>query len=101
MNHPSVGLVQFIMSNKYHFINAHYNYDILWLFLLTVVVSINSFCTIYLDGTIDFSQISVIHTVSGAIKLFLRELPIPLITFDAYPVLLQCIKGNNIYHKQL
>lgn len=33
---------------------------------------------------IDFSQYLDISILTGAVKLYLRELPIPLITFDAY-----------------
>lgn len=33
---------------------------------------------------IDFSRYSDINVVCGAVKLYLRELPIPVISFDAY-----------------
>ena len=32
----------------------------------------------------DLSQYSDINVISGAVKLYLRELPIPVVTFDAY-----------------
>ena len=33
---------------------------------------------------IDFSRYTDINVVCGAVKLYLRELPIPIISFDAY-----------------
>ncbi len=33
---------------------------------------------------VDLSQYLDVNILTGAVKLFLRELPIPLITFDAY-----------------
>ena len=33
---------------------------------------------------VDLSQYADENIVTGAVKLYLRELPIPLITFDAY-----------------
>ena len=33
---------------------------------------------------IDFSRYTDINIVCGAVKLYLRELPIPVVTFDAY-----------------
>ena len=32
----------------------------------------------------DLSQYLDVNILTGAVKLFLRELPIPLVTFDAY-----------------
>lgn len=32
----------------------------------------------------DYSQILDISILTGAVKLYLRELPLPLITYDAY-----------------
>lgn len=36
------------------------------------------------DDSVDLSQYLDVNILTGAVKLFLRELPIPLITFDAY-----------------
>lgn len=33
---------------------------------------------------IDFSRYVDVNVVCGAVKLYLRELPIPVVTFDAY-----------------
>lgn len=33
---------------------------------------------------IDFSRYADINVICGAVKLYLRELPIPLVTFDVY-----------------
>ena len=41
-----------------------------------------------------------IHAITGALKLYFRELPIPLMTFDSYDICLiaastfQCLKAN-------
>ena len=43
----------------------------------------------------DLSDIFVIHVLTGAIKLFLRELPIPLIHYDAYPHLMKFMKDSK------
>ena len=32
----------------------------------------------------DFSQYTDINIITGALKMFLRELPVPVISFDAY-----------------
>lgn len=36
------------------------------------------------DDGVDLSRYLDVNILTGAVKLFLRELPIPLITFDAY-----------------
>jgi len=36
----------------------------------------------------DLQVIEDIHAITGALKLYLRELPIPLMTFDAYDIFL-------------
>ena len=36
------------------------------------------------DEDVDLTQYLDVSILTGAVKLFLRELPIPLITFDAY-----------------
>jgi hypothetical protein len=33
-----------------------------------------------------------VHVITGAIKLYFRELPIPLITYDVYPKVIQAVK---------
>ena len=33
---------------------------------------------------VDFSQYMDINIMTGALKMFLRELPVPVISFDAY-----------------
>ncbi len=43
----------------------------------------------------DFSQYTDENIVSGAIKLYLRELPIPLITFDTYKNILKATGKNR------
>lgn len=39
-----------------------------------------------------------IHVITGALKLYFRSLPIPLITFDSYPSFISAIseKNNNL-----
>ena len=43
---------------------------------------------------IDFSSLSDVHTITGCIKLFLRDLPIPLITYSAYPHIISFMSGK-------
>lgn len=38
----------------------------------------------YSGEPVDFSQYEDINIITGAVKLFFRDLPIPLITFDSY-----------------
>ena len=40
------------------------------------------------DASADLQACIDIHAVTGALKLYLRELPVPLITFDAYDLTL-------------
>ena len=35
------------------------------------------------DGEVDLSSVDI-HAVASALKLYLRELPIPLVTYEAY-----------------
>lgn len=50
-----------------------------------IIIIIGDECIkLFLGEEIDFSQLLDISIITGAIKLYLRELPIPLITFDAY-----------------
>lgn len=44
---------------------------------------------IIVGESVDLSQYLDINILTGAVKLYLRELPIPLITFDAYKVLMK------------
>lgn len=46
-----------------------------------VIFSVSSFST---GETVNLSQYQDMNIITGVIKLYLRELPIPLITFDAY-----------------
>ena len=45
------------------------------------------FCLV--GETVDFSQYEDINIITGAVKLYFRDLPIPLITFDAYSALMK------------
>ena len=47
----------------------------------------------FLDDLVNFSDVPDIHVISAVVKLFLRELPIPLITFDLYPDLIKIAQG--------
>lgn len=40
-----------------------------------------------------------VHVVAGALKLFLRLLPIPLITFDSYTKFFDAVKSNKVEEK--
>lgn len=42
-----------------------------------------------LGEEVDWSQYLDISILAGAVKLYLRELPIPLITFDAYKAIMK------------
>ena len=42
---------------------------------------------------VHFSSYDDVHTLTGAVKLFLRELPIPLISFSAYEPVMEQIPG--------
>ena len=44
---------------------------------------------------IDFSQYDDENIITGVIKLYLRELPIPLITFDAYKSIIKATGENH------
>lgn len=49
----------------------------------------------YLDGEMaDLSEQKYpnIHVVTGALKLYLRILPVPLITFKVHPLLLDAVR---------
>lgn len=38
-----------------------------------------------------------IHVITGLLKLYLRLLPIPLITFDVYPQFIEALSKHNIH----
>jgi hypothetical protein len=44
--------------------------------------------------SLDLDEFSDIHSITGALKLFLRELPIPLITYKAFEQLLHLLDGR-------
>ena len=43
----------------------------------------------------DLSKFEDIHALTGAMKLYLRELPIPLMTFDVYDLCLIAIRMSS------
>ena len=47
----------------------------------------------YTGEQVDFSQYRDVNIITGAVKLFLRDLPIPIISFDAYS---QIIKATGM-----
>jgi hypothetical protein len=42
-----------------------------------------------------FKSVEDIHVITGVLKLYFRSLPIPLITFDAYPNFVSAISQSN------
>ena len=44
----------------------------------------------------DLSVVEDIHAITGTMKLFLRELPIPLLTFDAYDLCLIAARTGSV-----
>ena len=44
----------------------------------------------------DLSKFEDIHALTGAMKLYLRELPIPLITFDVYDLCLIAVRMGSL-----
>lgn len=44
----------------------------------------------------DLSKFEDIHTLTGAMKLYLRELPIPLMTFDVYDLCLIAARMRSL-----
>eukprot|EP00731_Ephydatia_muelleri_P028454 Em0020g98a len=44
------------------------------------------------EGYADLTGIEDIHAITGALKLYLRELPLPLMTFEAYEICLIAAK---------
>ena len=43
----------------------------------------------------DLSKVDDIHALTGALKLYLRELPIPLVTFESYDLCLIAARTNS------
>jgi len=43
----------------------------------------------------DLSKVDDIHALTGALKLYLRELPIPLVTFECYDLCLIAARTNS------
>lgn len=48
------------------------------------------------DMSADLSKFEDIHTLTGAMKLYLRELPVPLITFDVYDLCLIAVRMSSV-----
>ena len=44
----------------------------------------------------DLSKYEDIHALTGAMKLYLRELPVPLITFDVYDLCLIAVRMSSL-----
>lgn len=44
----------------------------------------------------DLSKFEDIHALTGAMKLYLRELPVPLITFDVYDLCLIAVRMSSL-----
>lgn len=48
---------------------------------------------------IKWEEISDVAIVTGALKLFFRELPIPLISYNAYPIIIEAVRSKfGIYN---
>lgn len=54
------------------------------------------FKTYFLGEMVNLSLYQDINIITGLIKLFLRELPIPLITFDTYNEIMKAT-GENFF----
>ena len=48
---------------------------------------------LYLGEAVDLSQYQDLNIITGVIKLYLRELPIPLITYDTYKEIIKSTGG--------
>ena len=44
----------------------------------------------------DLKSVEDIHAITGAMKLYLRELPVPLMTFDAYDICLIAARSGSV-----
>lgn len=49
---------------------------------------------------LDMTEAVDIHTVTGALKLYLRELPIPLISFEVFEQLLGTLEGRLLSYTE-
>ena len=47
---------------------------------------------------LDMTEDIDIHAVTGALKLYLRELPIPLISFEVFEQLLESLGSELLHH---
>ena len=65
---------------------------------LSIVILLNC----YISGeVVDLSLYKDLNIITGVIKLYLRELPIPLITFDAYNEIMKATgRIHCCVHKQ-
>lgn len=88
-----VGLWQRLVCKKYS-----YSHSPLWLTFISFMV-----CLIYqlicpTDGEkadISSNAYEDINIITGALKLYFRELPIPLITYDAYPRFIEAASRSS------
>lgn len=44
----------------------------------------------------DLKSVEDIHAITGTMKLYLRELPVPLMTFDAYDICLIAARTGSV-----
>lgn len=44
--------------------------------------------------SIKWEEIPDVAIVTGALKLFFRELPIPLISYNTYPIVIEAVRGK-------
>ena len=44
----------------------------------------------------NLKSVDDIHALTGAMKLYLRELPVPLMTFDAYDICLIAARNGSV-----
>ena len=51
---------------------------------------------LYADMDANLKPVDDIHALTGAMKLYLRELPVPLMTFDAYDICLIAARSGYI-----
>ena len=50
--------------------------------------------------SIKWEEIFDVTIVTGALKLFLRELPIPLISYNVYPVIIEAVRSKfGVYNR--
>ena len=58
-----------------------------------LIIQLPSYC--FTEGYADLTGIEDIHAITGALKLYLRELPLPLMTFEAYEI---CLIAASEYY---